>query len=285
MDKEKQKTEDLQVENEYMKKNIAAREEASVIVMSDDVMLSQSVAEGLRKLNIETNILPKNGKKLFEVIKEKKISAVLCDAFLSGIDAVEVMCMAKEARIATKFFVMVQNDGLVSELMENGAVYCFPLPFEAGVMASRLARMIGVKKQQSREEEKEMERTEKEAPDTELMVTDIIHQIGVPAHIKGYGYLRQSILLAIDDPEMINHITKLLYPTVAKLNATTSSRVERAIRHAIEVAWDRGDVDILNSYFGYTIHNSRGKPTNSEFIAMIADKLRMKMKRMSYAHA
>jgi len=117
------------------------------------------------------------------------------------------------------------------------------------------------------------------------MVTEIIHQIGVPAHIKGYGYLRQSILLAIDDPEMINHITKLLYPTVAKLNATTSSRVERAIRHAIEVAWDRGDVDILNSYFGYTIHNSRGKPTNSEFIAMIADKLRMKMKRMSYAHA
>ena len=274
------------MENEYMKKNGAAREETSVVVMSDDVILGQCVAEGLRKLNIETNILPKNGRRLFEIIKEQAPSAVLCDAFLSGIDAVEVMCMAKEARVNTKFFVLVQNDALVSELMENGATYCFPLPFDAAVMASRLARMIGVKKSpKGREEEKDMDKNEREVPDTELMVTDIIHQIGVPAHIKGYGYLRQSILLAIDDPEMINHITKLLYPTVAKLNATTSSRVERAIRHAIEVAWDRGDVDTLNSYFGYTIHNSRGKPTNSEFIAMIADKLRMKMKRMNYAHA
>ena len=110
------------------------------------------------------------------------------------------------------------------------------------------------------------------------MVTDIIHQIGVPAHIKGYHYLRDSIIFAIQEPEIINSVTKRLYPTVAKKNGTTPSRVERAIRHAIEVAWDRGDVDILNSYFGYTIHNGRGKPTNSEFIAMISDKLRLKLR-------
>ena len=112
----------------------------------------------------------------------------------------------------------------------------------------------------------------------EVTVSEIMHQIGVPAHIKGYQYLREAIILAVNDDEIMNSVTKLLYPTVAKTYKTTASRVERAIRHAIEVAWDRGDVDVLSSYFGYTIQNSRGKPTNSEFIAMISDKLRLKMK-------
>jgi two-component system response regulator (stage 0 sporulation protein A) len=114
--------------------------------------------------------------------------------------------------------------------------------------------------------------------DLEVMVTDIIHQIGVPAHIKGYHYLREAIILSIKNSEIINSVTKLLYPTVAKKYATTPSRVERAIRHAIEVAWDRGDIDVLNGYFGYTIQVERGKPTNSEFIAMISDKMRLKLK-------
>jgi two-component system response regulator (stage 0 sporulation protein A) len=109
-------------------------------------------------------------------------------------------------------------------------------------------------------------------------VTKIIHQIGVPAHIKGYQYLRTAILMTVQDSDIINSVTKVLYPCVAKKYATTTSRVERAIRHAIEVAWDRGDVDTLNSYFGYTIQNNRGKPTNSEFIAMIADNLRLRYK-------
>ena len=112
--------------------------------------------------------------------------------------------------------------------------------------------------------------------DMEAQVTKIIHQIGVPAHIKGYQYLRTAILMTIEDNDMINSVTKVLYPSVAKKYSTTTSRVERAIRHAIEVAWDRGDLDTLNSFFGYTVQNSRGKPTNSEFIAMIADNLRLK---------
>ena len=103
----------------------------------------------------------------------------------------------------------------------------------------------------------------------------MIHEIGVPAHIKGYQYLREAIMIAVGDMDVINAVTKVLYPEVAHRFSTTPSRVERAIRHAIEVAWDRGDVDTLNSYFGYTIHNLRGKPTNSEFIAMIADKMRL----------
>jgi two-component system response regulator (stage 0 sporulation protein A) len=112
----------------------------------------------------------------------------------------------------------------------------------------------------------------------ETMVTNIIHEIGVPAHIKGYQYLREAIIIAVNDMDVINAITKVLYPQVAKAFQTTPSRVERAIRHAIEVAWDRGDLDTLQRFFGYTVSNTKGKPTNSEFIALIADKLQLQMK-------
>ena len=114
---------------------------------------------------------------------------------------------------------------------------------------------------------------EDDARELERRVTSIIHEIGVPAHIKGYQYLRESILLVIDDMDVINAVTKVLYPTVAKRFGTTASRVERAIRHAIEVAWDRGDLEVLQKYFGYTVSNVKGKPTNSEFIAMISDRI------------
>jgi two-component system response regulator (stage 0 sporulation protein A) len=120
--------------------------------------------------------------------------------------------------------------------------------------------------------------------DMEYIVTDIIHQIGIPAHIKGYHYLREAILLSIENKDMINSVTKLLYPTVAEKFCTSASRVERAIRHAIEIAWDRGDVDTLNGFFGYTVHTSRGKPTNSEFVALISDKLRLQYKNKLYVH-
>ena len=114
--------------------------------------------------------------------------------------------------------------------------------------------------------------------DLEAVVTDIIHEIGVPAHIKGYQYLREAIILTIHDMDMINAVTKVLYPEVAKRFGTTPSRVERAIRHAIEVAWDRGDVETLQKFFGYTVSGIKGKPTNSEFIAMIADHLSLRRK-------
>lgn len=117
----------------------------------------------------------------------------------------------------------------------------------------------------------------------ETMVTNIIHEIGVPAHIKGYQYLREAIMIAVNDMDVINAITKVLYPQVAKTFQTTPSRVERAIRHAIEVAWDRGDLDTLQRFFGYTVSNTKGKPTNSEFIALIADKLQLQLKNMETA--
>ena len=129
--------------------------------------------------------------------------------------------------------------------------------------------------------------TDRRRPDKtniENLVTGIIHEIGVPAHIKGYQYLREAIIIAVNDMDVINAITKVLYPQVAKTFQTTPSRVERAIRHAIEVAWDRGDLDTLQRFFGYTVSNTKGKPTNSEFIALIADKLQLQLKSSEVAN-
>lgn len=151
-----------------------------------------------------------------------------------------------------------------------------PRPYDFESLCSHAERLLETRA--SIQNHQTATTAKEENPDIETQVTQIIHQIGVPAHIKGYQYLRTAILLTIDDSDIINSVTKVLYPSVAKKYSTTTSRVERAIRHAIEVAWDRGDVDTLNSYFGYTIQNNRGKPTNSEFIAMIADNLRLKYK-------
>ena len=161
------------------------------------------------------------------------------------------------------------------EATSAGANMCLLKPFDFSSLCEHIRMLARAKL--AKEEEINVDSLDPR-DDMESHVTKVIHQIGVPAHIKGYQYLRTAILMTISDNEIINSVTKILYPSVAKKYSTTTSRVERAIRHAIEVAWDRGDVDVLNSYFGYTIHNSRGKPTNSEFIAMIADNLRLKFK-------
>lgn len=231
-------------------------------------------------LGIEVILSAKDGVKVIEVIKEQKPDVVLLDMFMQGIDAIEVMERVNaESSIRPQFIVMssVDNSFFEMESLQKGASYYILKPFDMHVLANRIKQLAGAKDSIKATGHSEFT-VDKHDDNLELMVTDVIHQIGVPAHIKGYHYLRDSIIFAINDAEMINSVTKLLYPTVAKKYATTSSRVERAIRHAIEVAWDRGDVDVLNSYFGYTIHNSRGKPTNSEFVAMIADKFRLKLK-------
>ena len=165
-----------------------------------------------------------------------------------------------------------ENGIIEKELLSAGAAYCFIKPIDCNFLADRI-RSICLSTGHGNGDSSSGENS-----NLEIIITDIIHQIGVPAHIKGYHYLREAITMAVNDIEIMNSVTKCLYPSVAKKHGTTSSRVERAIRHAIEVAWDRGDVDVLNSYFGYTIRSSKGKPTNSEFIALIADKLRVNMK-------
>ena len=169
----------------------------------------------------------------------------------------------------------VDNARFEQEVLAAGADYYFLKPFDLDILAERISQLTGWN---TAGQENIRKVSSDVQGNLEVVVSEIMHQIGVPAHIKGYQYLREAIILSINDSEMMNSVTKLLYPTVAKTFKTTPSRVERAIRHAIEVAWDRGDVDVLSSYFGYTIQNTRGKPTNSEFIAMISDKLRLRMK-------
>jgi len=181
------------------------------------------------------------------------------------------------------FMVMSSFDSprLEKETLSAGATYYFLKPFNVDMLANRIIQLANW----NNETAPIVVNNVMNDNDLELMITEIIHQIGVPAHIKGYQYLREAIMLSVKDNEMINSVTKLLYPTVAKRNCTTASRVERAIRHAIEVAWDRGDIDTLDSYFGFTIQNDRGKPTNSEFIAMISDKLRLRLARTEPMYA
>ena len=202
-----------------------------------------------------------------------KFDLVIVDLWLSKIDGIGFIRNAQSLGLEKKplFILMspINKSSILMEASECGADLCIPKPYD---ITSLIFHVESLTRAQKNSNENPIN------ADLESQVTKIIHQIGVPAHIKGYQYLRTAILMAVEDGDIINSVTKILYPSVAKKYQTTTSRVERAIRHAIEVAWDRGDVDTLTSYFGYTIQNSRGKPTNSEFIAMIADNLRLKQK-------
>ena len=189
-------------------------------------------------------------------------------ALLKDIERMENKC----AVLATSSFIA---DFLSLALRDSGVRYLMQKPCDMEAMVDRLQEI----RANSNKQLTLPRRTENTS--IESMVTGIIHEIGVPAHIKGYQYLREAIILAVEDMEVINAITKVLYPQVAKTFQTTPSRVERAIRHAIEVAWDRGDLDTLQRFFGYTVSNTKGKPTNSEFIALIADRLQLQLKAAS----
>ncbi len=228
------------------------------------------IANLLAKYKIRVQTCEKDGNKILELLVRDKPTAVLLDAFMPGMDAIAVKKHYDESdAIGTTFFVTssFSSDALEQEIMENGFSYYFLKPYDITSLVNRVVASV------SRHIHLEPQ------IDDECTVTEILHQIGVPAHIKGYKFLRDAILMTMEDNDYINSVTKRLYPEIARRNTTTASRVERAIRHAIEVAWDRGDVDTLNSYFGYTIHNLRGKPTNSEFIAMISDKMRLSKKQ------
>lgn len=250
-----------------------------VVIADNTTEFGQACANVLRSYGMEVYMAPKDGAKLILEIKAQNPDVVLADVFMPKLDALGVLAEIRNLGLKVKPMVMVlssyDNPRLEQETLAAGASYYFLKPFDPEALAERIVQLTGWRSETA---PIHFISSPSPEPDLEVMVTEIIHQIGVPAHIKGYHYLRQAIILAVRNSEMINSVTKQLYPTVAKKHSTTSSRVERAIRHAIEVAWDRGDVDVLNSYFGYTVHNGRGKPTNSEFIAMIADKLRLRLK-------
>ena len=247
-----------------------------IIIADDDSEFCSSCKNSLSSFGFDVFVSGKDGRELFDSIILKKPAAVLSNAFMSRMDLVGVInvCRDKIPGEMPLFMAMIpsENGVLEKELLSGGVSYCFIKPLDYDFLAERIRSLCLSMGRNSGAQ------TEKESSNLEIVITDIIHQIGVPAHIKGYHYLREAIMMAVSDIDIMNSVTKCLYPSVAKKHGTTSSRVERAIRHAIEVAWDRGDVDVLNSYFGYTIHSSKGKPTNSEFIALIADKLRVNMK-------
>lgn len=224
-----------------------------------------------------------NGQEIYKIIKEKEPDVVLLDIIMPKMDGLTVMEKVNEDPSIRKHpaFIIISAVGqerITEDAFRLGACYYIMKPFDNDMVLNRIKQFRKFGRGIRRENRgtgslgRAGEISEK---NLQIDVTDIIHEIGVPAHIKGYQYLRDAIIMSVEDTEMLNSITKILYPTIAKKHQTTPSRVERAIRHAIEVAWSRGKMDTIDALFGYTVNNGKGKPTNSEFIALIADKIRL----------
>jgi Response regulator containing a CheY-like receiver domain and an HTH DNA-binding domain len=218
-----------------------------------------------------------DGLETLQLIREKHPDVILMDLVLTKLDGLGVMQKLAQMQqtpvviIVSGFF----NEHVVQEAAELGAYYFMPKPCDIPALLGRVRQVMSSSKSNAPRQGVSMFRPE---TSLESVVTEVLHEIGVPAHIKGYQYLREAIIMTINDMDTINSVTKILYPEVARKFSTTPSRVERAIRHAIEVAWDRGDIETLQKFFGYTVSNVKGKPTNSEFIAMIADCLSLRRK-------
>ena len=241
-------------------------EKLNVAIADDNermLRLLGAIIESDEELNVVGTA--KDGEEAYNVIKTKEPDVVLLDIVMPKLDGLGVLDRVNHDKTIKKHptFIMISAIGqekITEDAFELGADYYIMKPFDNDMVIAY---------------EKAEDVSEK---NLEADVTEIIHEIGVPAHIKGYQYLRDAIVMSVNDMDMLNSITKILYPTIAKKYQTTSSRVERAIRHAIEVAWSRGKMDTIDEMFGYTIHNGKGKPTNSEFIALITDRIRLEYK-------
>lgn len=223
-----------------------------------------------------------DGEEAVRLLEATKPDILVLDLMLAKRDGISVLRYANAmdkppVGLVTSGFI---TDYVAMTVSNLGVQYLMMKPCD---MAALVERLEEIRASQTAKRPALMRRPAQPEPNIESMVTGIIHEIGVPAHIKGYQYLQEAIVIAVNDMDVINAITKVLYPQVAKTFGTTPSRVERAIRHAIEVAWDRGDLDTLQRFFGYTVSNTKGKPTNSEFIALIADKLQLQLKSMDAA--
>ena len=250
------------------------------VAIADDNQKMVSMMTQLLNLDQEIEVIGSagNGEAAVEIIKEKKPDVVLLDIIMPKLDGIGVLEKLRDERLEKQPTVIMVTamgqESVAEEAMELGASYFILKPFDSEMVIRKIKQAkLDKKVQKPFVALKEQEGLNKNQ--LEIIITNIIHEIGVPAHIKGYQYLRDSIMLAIYNMDILNSITKQLYPTIAKQFGTTSSRVERAIRHAIEVAWGRGKMDTIDALFGYTVHAGKGKPTNSEFIALIADKIRL----------
>lgn len=258
-----------------------------VVIADDNKEFGDILCEYLNNQeDIEVVGVARDGLEAYDFITTKKPDIAILDIIMPHLDGLGVLEKINSSETETRplFIILsaVGQDKITQRALNLGAEYYIVKPFDMDVLVSRIRQLKDVNKSPIIKSEYSGDVSSVQRPPTqkslEVEVTNIMHEIGVPAHIKGYQYLRDAIMMVVKDLDIINSITKQLYPTIAREYNTTPSRVERAIRHAIEVAWSRGQVDAINSLFGYTVHGGKGKPTNSEFIAMIADKLRLELK-------
>ena len=261
-----------------------------VLVADDNVPFGLIICEYLESQDdIEVTARVENGEEAIEMIEKTKPDIVILDIIMPRLDGLGVLTRYKNVDPKEKpiFIVLsaVGQDAITQQALSLGAIYYIVKPFDLSVLVERIRELVRthsptVLRMDSQNTASNSGKTSIDPGDSvQAKVTKIMRDVGVPAHIKGYQYMRDAILMAVEDREVISAVTKRLYPELAKAYKTTPSRVERAIRHAIEVAWNRGKVDTINKLFGYTINTKKGKPTNSEFIAMVADTLRLTEKK------
>ena len=263
-------------------------EKIKIIIADDNLEFASTLTEYLQKEeDMEVVATAKDGLEAYNKITELKPDVALLDVIMPNLDGIGVLEKLRASEVEFPICIMfsaVGQDGITKKALSLGAEYYVVKPFEVEILIKRIRELKRVGKNReynfigNESRNTYINIDEKNGDNLEALVTNVIHEVGVPAHIKGYQYLRDGIIMVIEDVEILNQVTKQLYPELAKKHKTTPSRVERAIRHAIEVAWNRGQIETIESIFGYTINANKGKPTNSEFIAMIADKLRLELK-------
>ena len=257
------------------------KDKIHLLIADDDVIFTEDLEKAIGNCeDIDVVATVADGINAVEKIKETQPDIVLLDVIMPGVDGIGVLQILSETELEKKpkYVVMstISHEYVIHSALRLGAEYFIVKPLDIDILIGRI-RALAVDSGMLSESSKEYVPSDKTAykRDLEIKITKIMHEMGVPAHILGYQYIRDGILLAVDDPEILNAITKELYPSIAEMHDATASRVERAIRHAIEVAWTRGSAEAIEREFGYTISSQKGKPTNSEFIAMIADKIRL----------
>lgn len=252
-----------------------------VLIAEDNEKMVESICHFIEdKDDMEVIMSTGDGLEAYDRIRQEKPDVVVLDTILPSLDGLAILEKIREEKIMVSVILLsaMGQDALAEEAYELGARYFLLKPFNMESLITKIRHCMEITGENRKSEYIE-DRTGTDLGrgewNLEIIVTNIIHDIGVPAHIKGYQYLRDSILMAVHDMDILNSITKQLYPSIAVRNHTTASRVERAIRHAIEVAWSRGKMDTIDALFGYTVNAGKGKPTNSEFIALISDKIRL----------
>jgi len=268
------------------------KEKITILIADDNIDFTRTLSAYLEKMeDIEVVGIAKDGNEAFEIIKGTHPDILLLDVIMPHLDGIGVLEKLNETTMTKKPITImlsaVGQDKITQKAISLGAQYYVVKPFDIELLIKRIRDLRYYQPAPNnnfiaRESKPQYidisPENKKDERNLEALVTNLIHEVGVPAHIKGYQYLREAIMMVVNDIEVINQITKQLYPDIAKKFHTTPSRVERAIRHAIEVAWSRGKADEVENIFGYTVSATKGKPTNSEFIAMIADKLRLELK-------